>query len=83
MKSPEFVQEEELSEVDKLLLKTFDKCDEPPSTYILAKRAEVSWSTANGHLYKLKSLGLVKGAVGKSKSGTGRKMVWWISGKPY
>ncbi|MFH1788334.1 MAG: winged helix-turn-helix domain-containing protein [Candidatus Altiarchaeota archaeon] len=75
--------EEELVEVDKQVLKVFDKCDTPPSTYEIAKKANMSWSTANSHLYKLKAMGLIKGASGKSKSGTGRKMVWWASGKPY
>lgn len=67
----------------------------PLSTYAIAKKTGVSWSTANMHCFKLKTQGILSNAQtassgvkrnemifkNKSESSVGRrkKVVWWIS----
>lgn len=53
----------------------------PLSTYEIAKRARMSWSTANMHLFKLMAFGVVHGLEEDSSVGTGKKMVWWVNKK--
>ncbi|MBU4246649.1 MAG: winged helix-turn-helix domain-containing protein [Nanoarchaeota archaeon] len=49
----------------------------PLSTYEIAKKTGISWSTANMHCFKLKSQGVFNN---KRESSVGRrkKVVWWI-----
>jgi len=47
------------------------------STYEIAKRLKISWSTANIHCYKLKSENKIKGNTEKAEIGDGKKMLWW------
>lgn len=47
------------------------------STYQIAKKLKISWSTANIHCYKLKTVGKIDGSPRESKFGMGEKMVWW------
>ncbi|MCK4555437.1 MAG: hypothetical protein KAT83_02425 [Candidatus Aenigmarchaeota archaeon] len=46
------------------------------STYEIAKRAKISWSTANTHCYKLKDQNVVEGELEVADVGAGRKMMW-------
>ena len=72
------INEEELSQVDRIILKTIKESDGQITTYKIAKKANISWSTANSHCYKLKSLGLLESASEIAKSGSGKKRVWQI-----
>ena len=47
------------------------------STYQIAKKLKISWSTANLHCYKLKLIGKIDGSPQDSKFGMGEKMIWW------
>ena len=47
--------------IDKLILKYIDNSDWPVTTEMVAKGVEVSWNTAQIHLYKLQSEGKIKG----------------------
>ncbi len=50
------------------------------STYQIAKKLNISWSTANIHCYKLKMVGKIDGSPEDSKFGMGEKMIWWTNG---
>ena len=50
--------------------------DRPISTYELAKRAKVSWSTMNMHCFRLSAKGVIKGREEKAPVGLGKKMLW-------
>ena len=67
-----------LSPVDQKILKILRESKEPLSTYEIGKKTEMTWSTANSHCYKLKSMRLIDGKTEKSKFGLGEKIVWWI-----
>lgn len=47
------------------------------TTYEIAKRLKISWSTANLYCYKMKSFGIIKGEEIKAEIGEGKKMMWW------
>ncbi|VVB52457.1 Uncharacterised protein [uncultured archaeon] len=78
MKTESQYSKSDLSEVDKVILDGLKASANPKSTYVIAKESKISWSTANSHCYKLKSMGIIKSAVGKSKAGSGKKMMWWL-----
>jgi Mn-dependent DtxR family transcriptional regulator len=48
-------------EIDKIILKFIEKSDWPVTTEMVAKGAEISWNTAQIHLYKLQAEGKIKG----------------------
>ena len=50
-----------LSEIDKRILQVLKNNMRAMSTYELAKEGKFSWSSANVHCYKLKSMGLIEG----------------------
>ena len=64
--------------LDSVIRDVLFRSQKPLSTYEIAKKAGVSWSTVNIHCFKLKTQGLFKN---KSESIIGRrkKVVWWIS----
>jgi len=64
--------------LDSVIQTVLVRSKKPLSTYEIAKKTGVSWSTANMHCFKLKSQGLFKN---KSESSIGRrkKVVWWVS----
>ena len=64
--------------VDQITEKILKSSERPLSTYELAKQANISWSTANIHCYKLKAQGRIKGKLEAAKVGSGKKMLWWI-----
>ena len=61
--------------IDRLITTALKDSGKPLSTYRIAKCANVSWSTANAHCYKLKSLGVLD--LRTVKSHTGQKKVFW------
>lgn len=66
-----------LSDVDKTILNLLKKSGKPLSTYQIAKKAKVTWPTANSHCYKLKSMNLIENKQEKSKFGPNEKVIWW------
>ena len=48
------------SEIDNRILKYLEKHDWPVTTEMVARELKLSWNTAQIHLYKLLSQGLVK-----------------------
>jgi predicted transcriptional regulator len=48
-------------EIDKIILKYIEKSDWPVTTEMVADGANVSWNTAQIHLYKLQAEGKIKG----------------------
>lgn len=65
--------------VDLVTEQVLSRASRPLSTYELAKMAGVSWSTANAHCYKLKSLGKIRGREEQASVGEGRKMLWSLA----
>lgn len=68
---------EMLDEIDRLILKIMKK-EGPITTYQIAKMADISWSTANTHCYKMQAINVVKGRFEQEKIGARRKVVWRI-----
>ncbi|MGH9999440.1 MAG: FaeA/PapI family transcriptional regulator [Nitrosopumilaceae archaeon] len=48
-------------EIDKSILKYIGKSDWPVTTEMVADGVDVSWNTAQIHLYKLQAEGKIKG----------------------
>lgn len=63
------------NEIDSKILRFLKNQDWPVTTESVAKEIKVSWNTAQIHLYKLMSEGLVKGKR------VGRQNQWAITGK--
>ncbi len=64
--------------VDESILKLLKESSEPVSTYEIAKKLGISWSTANTHCYKLKDAGKVDSKEIVPKIGAGKKIVWFL-----
>ncbi len=64
--------------VEDSILKTLKESAEPVSTYELAKKLGISWSTANTHCYKLKDAGKIDKKDIVPKIGAGKKVVWFV-----
>ncbi len=67
--------EESLSPIDRLIIIALKSNGKALTTYQVAKQANLAWSTANSHCYKLKSLGLVN--MKTVMSSFGQKKVFW------
>ncbi len=65
-----------LSEIDENILKFLRESAEPLSTYEIAKKMNVSWSTANIHLKDMQIRGIVKSREDMIKSK--RRIIWWV-----
>ena len=64
--------------VSEIIQRILNESKEPLSTYELAKKAKISWSTANTHCYKLKDQGILDGRLEVAEVGSGRKMLWFM-----
>ena len=64
--------------VGEVVLKLLRESKVSLSTYEIAKKASISWSTANTHCYKLKDEGLIDGKLEMADVGSSKKMLWWI-----
>jgi Mn-dependent DtxR family transcriptional regulator len=62
-----------LGDVDRKIFSFLKKEDWPVTTETVAKVLKISWNTAQLHLYKLKSEGLVKGKR------VGRQNQWMLT----
>ena len=67
-----------MSPLDEEIVKILKQAERPLSTYEIAKKLKISWSTANLHCYKLKAMGVLKSKSVESKFGLKEKMVWWV-----
>ncbi len=64
--------------VGEVIVKLLRESKTPLSTYELAKKSKISWSTANTHCYKLKDVGIVDGKLETADIGASKKMLWWL-----
>ncbi|NPA38497.1 MAG: winged helix-turn-helix transcriptional regulator [Candidatus Nanohaloarchaeota archaeon] len=64
--------------VEDAIIALLKKEKKPLSTYQIAKKIGISWSTANTYCYKMKDKGLIKGKEQVAKVGMNKKMVWWV-----
>ena len=64
--------------IESLILEVLRKEKKPLTTYQIAKKLGISWSTANTYCYKLKDRGAIKGEERAARVGLSKKMVWWI-----
>ena len=64
--------------VSEMILKVLKESSEPVSTYELAKKVGISWSTANTHCYKLKDAGKIDNKEIVQKIGAGKKVIWFL-----
>ena len=48
-------------EIDKSIIKYIEKSDWPVTTEMVADGVDISWNTAQIHLYKLQAEGKIKG----------------------
>ncbi len=64
--------------VSEMILKILKESSEPVSTYELAKKLGISWSTANTHCYKLKDAGKIDNKLIVPKIGAGKKVLWFL-----
>ena len=69
-----------LNQSDKLIKRALSRSSGPLSTYDIAKKTEISWSTAITHCYKLKAFGVIDGRDEDIKTGS-KRTVWWIKRK--
>lgn len=66
----------ELGEIDRLILNAVKEAKNPISTYDVAKKTGISWSTASSHCYKLMAFGILESKSEKSRAGVGHKIMW-------
>ncbi|OYT27174.1 MAG: hypothetical protein B6U97_02200 [Candidatus Altiarchaeales archaeon ex4484_96] len=69
------MDEDHINAVDRLILLAMKRVNKPLSTYQIAKNANISWSTANTHCYKLKSIGVLD--MKRVKNHFGQTKVMW------
>ncbi len=70
------MDENEFDRIDEFIVDILTKSSEPLTTYKIAKKAGIAWSTANIHCYKLKSMGVLKESIETPEYG--RKQVIWM-----
>lgn len=64
-----------MNQIDERILKYLANQDWPVTTEMVAEAVKVAWNTARVHLYKLVSLGFVRGKK------VGRQNQWMITEK--
>lgn len=69
---------EDVQSIEKLIVEVLKKEKKPLTTYQIAKKLGIAWSTANTYCYKLKDKGIIKGEEKAARVGLSKKMVWWI-----
>jgi len=73
----------EQESVDYLILrllkqvKKYASHEKELSTYKIAKRLHIAWTTDNINCYKLKSEGKIDGRLEKAEIEEKKKMLWW------
>lgn len=66
-----------LDRVDKIIQGLLKSRKVPLSTYDIAKKAKISWATANIHCYKLMAFGVLNCKNEEVKIGM-KRVVWWL-----
>lgn len=61
-----------------MILSVLKEAKSPVSTYELAKKIGISWSTANTHCYKLKDAGKIDSETIIPKIGASKKVLWFL-----
>ncbi len=74
------MDDDELDRIDDYIIDLLTKSSEPLTTYKIAKKIGIAWSTVNIHCYKLKSMGILKEKMEKPERGR-RKTIWALTGK--
>ncbi len=69
--------QQNLDKVDQMIKDVLKKSSQPISTYDIAKRLNISWSTANIHCYKLMAYGVIASRNEEVKIGV-KRVVWWL-----
>ncbi len=64
--------------VSVIIQKKLEESKAPLSTYEVAKKANLSWSTVNIHCYKLKDQGVIDCKLQVAEVGSGKKMLWFM-----
>lgn len=64
--------------VPVIIQKVLKESKEPLSTYEIAKKAGISWSTTNIHCYKLKDDDIIGSKLEVAAIGSGKKMLWFL-----
>ena len=72
------VKPERKLSIDELTLKVLRDNKKPMTTYEIAKKLGISWSTANIHCHKLKAEGRLISKEEPARLGTGKRVLWWI-----
>ncbi len=62
--------------VGAAILKVLKEAGEPLTTYQIAKKLNISWSTANTHCYRLKDEGKIDCEFRIAKIGESKKVYW-------
>ncbi|MFH1364126.1 MAG: hypothetical protein ABIH52_00560 [Candidatus Aenigmatarchaeota archaeon] len=66
-----------LDKADQMIIKILKSAAKPLSTYDIAKKLEISWSTANIHCYKMMAFGVLKSKEDEVKLGV-KRVTWWV-----
>ncbi len=69
---------ENMKSIEKLIVEILKKEKKPLTTYQIAKKLGIAWSTANTYCYKLKDKGIIKGEEKSARVGLSKKMMWWV-----
>ena len=69
-----------LDRIDGLIMEILKNSKNPLSAYTIAKEVKISWSTANIHCYKLKSLGILEDRIMGTEIGQ-KKTYWRLKAK--
>ncbi len=64
--------------VSVIIQKVLEESKDPLSTYEIAKKTKLSWSTVNIHCYKLKDNGSIDCKLEVAEVGSGKKMLWFL-----
>lgn len=66
-----------MTSIDDIIWNALAEKNEKLSTYEIAKRCKISWSTADRHCFKLYSKRKIKCKEEKAEVGEGKKTLWW------
>jgi predicted transcriptional regulator len=68
--------QQNLDKVDRMIKDFLKKSSQPISTYDIAKRLNISWSTANTHCYRLMAYGVIASKNEEVRISV-KRVVWW------
>ncbi len=62
--------------IDNAIIRVLKEAKEPLTTYQIAKKLGISWSTANTHCYRLKDAGKIDCEYRIARIGESKKVYW-------